>query len=77
MVQSNQNQNFSFLKQVETNAISPINRTKVCKCALEKFTHFSGAVVFSRCKVTSFTIIQNFRASTVFTKYIINMIFAY
>ena len=35
MVQGNHSQKFSFLKQVETIAISPFNRTKVCACRLE------------------------------------------
>ena len=56
---SNHNQNFSFLKQVETVAISPFNKTKVCTCALEKFAHLTCAIVYSRCKVTSFSIVQN------------------
>ena len=70
MVQSNHHQNFSFLKQVETIAISPFNRTKVCACALEKFANFTCAVTFSGCNVISFSIIQNFTdvACTVFTK---------
>ena len=72
MVPSNHNQNFSFLKQVETIAISPFNRTKVCACALEKFTYFTCAIVFSGCKVICFSIIQNIRhvASIVYTKYL-------
>ena len=72
MVQSNHNQNFSVLKQVETIAISPFDRTKVCTCALEKFANFTCAVVFSGCKVISFSIIQNFKdvASTVLTKFL-------
>ena len=79
MVKSNHNQNFNFLKEVETIAISPFNRTKVCAYALEKFVHFTCAIVFSRRKVTSFSIIQNFRdvASTVFTKYLKMYINAY
>ena len=70
MVQSNHNQNFSFLKQVETIATSPFNRTKVCACALEKFAHFTCAVVFFGCKITSFSIVENFKdvASIVFSK---------
>ena len=70
MVQINHNQNFSFLKQVETIAISPFNKTKVCACALEKFANFACAVALSGCKVTYFSIIQNFKdvASTGFTK---------
>ena len=68
-VQSNHNQNFSFLKQAETIAISPFHRTKVCACALKQFANFTCAVVFSGCKVRSFSIIQNFKdvASIVFT----------
>ena len=71
-VQSNHKQNFSFLKQVETIAISPFNRTKVCTCVLEKFAHFTSAIVFFGCRVTCFSIAENFRdvASTVFTKYL-------
>ena len=70
MVQINHNQNFSLLKQVETIAISPFNKTKACACTLEKFANFTCAVAFSGCKVTSFSIIQNFKdvASTGFTK---------
>ena len=72
MVQSNHNQNFSFLQKAETIAISLFNRTKVCACALEKFANCTCAVLFSGCEATSFSIVQNFRnvTPTVFTKYL-------